>query len=207
MNRVILPAVRGATWTASAALAVPGARRRHAPAWWSAGPFANLHRELKHHHEQEDGRLPGRPAWTPASTCFSTMDDEHHAMAAALAEPAGAMETYAATGSAADAAAARSERRAHHGRGRPAPGPRGVLEPLMLPHLETAEWKQVEKALRKQSPATSGRFFAWLTDGMAPRAPPTCARPCAAPVVPCLRRCSAAATTVRSRRCGQARVP
>ncbi len=44
----------------------------------------------------------------------------------------------------------------------------GELEPLMRPHLESTEWKQVEKTLRKSPPTTTGRFIAWLTDGMDP---------------------------------------
>ena len=36
----------------------------------------------------------------------------------------------------------------------------------MLPHLETPEWKAVEKQLRPASLADSGRFMAWVQDGM-----------------------------------------
>ena len=48
-----------------------------------------------------------------------------------------------------------------------------------------AEWvrKQVEKALRKQPPATSGRFFAWLTDGMDPESAAYVRQTVPAPVV------------------------
>jgi hypothetical protein len=97
------------------------------------------------------------------------MDGEHQAMSDALDTLATAMRRYAGTGSAADAAAARAslvatrtvvERHLAH--------EEGELEPLMHPHLESAEWKAAEKALRKSPPTTIGRFFAWLTDGMDP---------------------------------------
>jgi hypothetical protein len=38
--------------------------------------------------------------------------------------------------------------------------------PLMVPHLESAEWKAAEKQLRRQPPGVAGRFFAWIQDGM-----------------------------------------
>jgi hypothetical protein len=77
------------------------------------------------------------------------------------------MDTYASTGSAGDAHAAREaivsandvvERHLHH--------EENDLEPLMLPHLETPEWKAVQKKLRPASLADSGRFMAWVQDGM-----------------------------------------
>ncbi len=88
-------------------------------------------------------------------------------MAEALAGTGTAMTAYAASGSAADAAAARAsvartqeivERHLAH--------EEDELEPQLQPHLETPEWKAVEKNLRKASPAVAGDFFAWVTDGM-----------------------------------------
>ena len=95
------------------------------------------------------------------------METEHQDMADALASARTAMDTYASTGSAGDAHAARDavvtanavvERHLHH--------EENDLEPLMLPHLETPEWKAVEKQLRPPSLADSGRFMAWVQDGM-----------------------------------------
>ena len=40
------------------------------------------------------------------------------------------------------------------------------LEPLIHQHLDTPEWKAVEKKLRGGSVGDAGLFFAWLTDGM-----------------------------------------
>jgi len=184
MNRVIHAAVRRDLDRLSSALgAVRDGDTTRARALQRA--YANLHRELKHHHEQEDRHVfPALARLGVDTSLISTMDDEHHAMSGALTETAGAMETYAASGSAADAAAARAsverttvvvERHLAH--------EEAELEPLMQPHLETAEWKQVEKALRKQPPATSGRFFAWLTDGMDPESAAYVRQTVPAPVV------------------------
>ena len=40
------------------------------------------------------------------------------------------------------------------------------LEPVIHQHLDTPEWKAVEKKLRGGSVGDAGLFFAWLTDGM-----------------------------------------
>jgi hypothetical protein len=40
------------------------------------------------------------------------------------------------------------------------------LEPLLVPHVQTPEWKAVEKRLRPASLAESGRAMAWIQDGM-----------------------------------------
>ncbi len=132
--------------------------------------YANLHAELKRHHEQED--LYVFPALTRLgvdTALLEDMDGEHQAMADALDTMATAMQRYADTAAAADAAAARAslgatravvERHLAH--------EEGELEPLMHPHAESEEWKAAEKALRTSPPTTTGRFFAWITDGMDP---------------------------------------
>ena len=132
--------------------------------------YANLHGQLKHHHEQEDRHVfPALGRFGVDTALLEDMDEEHHAMSDALTATAAAMGTYAASGSAADAATARLsvdetrfvvDRHLRH--------EEGELEPLVEPHLESAEWKQVEKDLRKMPPTAAGRFFAWITDGMGP---------------------------------------
>jgi hypothetical protein len=96
------------------------------------------------------------------------MESEHHAMAEALAETGAAMTTLAGSGSAADVAAAReSVVRTRAVVDRHLDHEETELEPQMAPHLETPEWKAVEKQLRKQPLGAVGRYFAWLTDGMS----------------------------------------
>lgn len=169
MNRVIHNAVRRDIDRLDAALAaardgdVDRSRQLHRA-------YAHLHAELKHHHEQEDEFVfPALLRLGIDETLVGEMDGEHHAMADALDETAKAMQTYGASGSAADAAAARGslattkkvvERHLTH--------EESELEPLVEPHLESAEWKKTEKQLRKSPIRQAGVFFAWLTDGMDP---------------------------------------
>jgi hemerythrin-like domain-containing protein len=168
MHRVIHAAVRRDLTRLESALdkARDGDRAR---ARQLDAAYANLHRELKHHHLGEDTFVfPFLARVDGASELVEVMEAEHEAMAAALAEAATAMTAYASTGSAADARTAREavlrahevvERHLHH--------EETELEPLMLPHLESRDWKAVEKRLRPDSLADSGRWMAWVQDGMA----------------------------------------
>jgi hemerythrin-like domain-containing protein len=168
MNRLIHAAVRRDLERLEAALgsASDGDRARAADL---ERAYANLHRELTRHHEGEDTYIwPMLAKAGVGQELLGAMQEEHHAMSAALAETATAMKTYAASGSSADAASARAsvvrtqevvERHLAH--------EENELEPELQPHLESPEWKAVEKELRKGSPSVAGNFFAWLTDGMS----------------------------------------
>ena len=167
MNRVIHGAVRRDLDRLSAALeSFPAGDRTRARDLERA--YANLRRELTHHHEAEDAHIwPMLAKAGVAADLLDTMEAEHHAMAEALAETGTAMTTLAGSASAADAAVARDsvvrtlgvvDRHLEH--------EENELEPQMQPYLETPEWKEVEKKLRKQPPAVIGQYFAWLTDGM-----------------------------------------
>jgi Hemerythrin HHE cation binding domain len=168
MNRVIHAAVRrdlDRLSTALGELRDGDTARAHA----LDRAYANLRTELTHHHEGEDTYIfPMLGRIGVDKGLLDAMESEHHAMADALADTAGAMETVARSGSTADAAAARAsvvrtrevvERHLRH--------EEDELEPLMMPHVESAEWKAVEKKLRSQPLGVVGRFFAWLTDGMS----------------------------------------
>jgi DUF438 domain-containing protein len=131
--------------------------------------YANLRRELTHHHEQEDELIwPMLNRAGVDAELLATMESEHQRMSDALAQTGVAMDTFAASASAADAAAARQtvthtrtvveDHLAHEERD---------LEPQMAPHLESDEWKAVEKKLSRQPPKVAGQFFAWVTDGMS----------------------------------------
>jgi hemerythrin-like domain-containing protein len=167
MNRVIHEAVRRDLERLESALG--GARDGDvARARELQRAFANLHRELTNHHEGEDrfvfpylARVGGDP------DLLKAMDDEHQAMADALAETHTAMGAYASSGSTGDAGSARAsivrtravvDRHLSH--------EEKDFEPMLAPHLESAEWKSVEKQLRPRSPAIAGQFFAWIQDGM-----------------------------------------
>jgi hemerythrin-like domain-containing protein len=168
MNRLIHAAVRRDLERLSAALGdMRDDDRSRAQALERV--FANLRRELTHHHEGEDTHI-----WPMLATAgvdpelLDAMEGEHHAMADALAETAAAMERVARSGSAADAAAARAsvvrtqavvERHLTH--------EETELEPHLHRYEHTPEWKAVEKTLSRQPPGVAGPFFAWLTDGMS----------------------------------------
>ena len=167
MNRVIHAAVRRDLGRLESALATaPDGDQARARQLQVA--YANLHDQLQRHHEGEDAHVfPFLARVEGAAELVDVMESEHQDMADALADARTAVGTYASTGSAGDAHAARDavvrandvvERHLDH--------EEHDLEPLLLPHLETPEWKAVEKQLRPASVADSGRFMAWVQDGM-----------------------------------------
>ena len=131
--------------------------------------FANLRRELTHHHEGEDSHVwPFLAGGGADADLLGEMETEHAAMAAALAETGTALSALAHTGSAADAAAARaSVARTRAVVAAHLDHEEAELEPLLRKHEATAEWKAVTRKLRHRSPGDAGSFFAWLTDGMS----------------------------------------
>jgi hemerythrin-like domain-containing protein len=168
MNRLIHAAVRRDLDRLHSALgsARDGDRERAADL---ERAYAYLHSELTRHHEGEDTHIwPMLAKAGVGQELLGAMQEEHHAMADALAETSVAMKAYAATGSAADAAAAQgSVARTREVVERHLTHEENELEPELQPHLESPEWKAVEKELRKGSPSVAGNFFAWLTDGMS----------------------------------------
>ena len=131
--------------------------------------YSNLRTELTHHHEGEDAYIfPMLDEAGVDKDLLHAMESEHHAMAEALTETAGAMDAVARSGSAVDAAAARaSVDRTRDVVDRHLLHEENELEPQLAPYLESPEWKAVEKKLSRQPPGVAGRFFAWLTDGMS----------------------------------------
>jgi hypothetical protein len=132
--------------------------------------YANLHEELTRHHTGEDTYLwPWLATVGVDPDLLTTMESEHSAMSAALAETDKAMSRYGASGSATDAAAAReSMLQTQEVVNRHFDHEEKELEPQLEPHMDSPGWKTVEKGLRKSSPTQAGTFFAWLTDGMTP---------------------------------------
>ena len=167
MNRVIHGAVRRDLGRLADALqeSEPPGRPRAAEL---ERAFTNLREQLTHHHHGEDEHIwPMLAAAGADADLLAAMESEHEAMAAALRDTADALAAYSSSGSAADAVAARAsvvrttevvERHLRH--------EETELEPVLTPHLESAEWKAVEKKLSRQPPRIAGTFFAWVTDGM-----------------------------------------
>jgi hemerythrin-like domain-containing protein len=168
MNKVIHQAVRRDLARLEAALAAARdgdmARARQLER-----AYGNLHRELIQHHEGEDRVIfPYLAGAGVPSDLLTAMDDEHHAMADALGETRQALSAYASSGSAADAQKARaSVARTKTVVDRHLDHEERELEPLLEPHLESDGWKAVQKRVRPTSLAVTGRFLAWIQDGMS----------------------------------------
>ena len=167
MNRVIHGAVRRDLARLEAALAAaPDGDRERAAALRDA--YAYLQGELVRHHEGEDDLIfPMLGRLGADADLLEAMEDEHLVMAEALQSTRSAMERYAASATAADAQAAR-ERVVHAQEvvDRHLEHEERDLEPVMIGHAESDEWKAVEKQLRRQPPRVAGPFFAWIQDGM-----------------------------------------
>ena len=89
--------------------------------------YANLRRELTHHHEQEDELIwPMLAQLGVDQGLLATMESEHQDMSDALEETGEAMKAFGTSGSATALGPARESLRAHASRGRPAPGARGA---------------------------------------------------------------------------------
>ncbi len=171
MNKVIHEAVRRDLARVSAALAGARDGDRERAAQIARG-WSHLRDQLRHHHEQEDALIfPALPAFSIDPALVAEMETEHGEMSGALTHADGAMTTYAASGSTVHAdLAATAVRDATEVVTRHLEHEEADLEPLIRPHLESKEWRAVEKQLRKQPIGVSGRFFAWLLDGASPEA-------------------------------------
>ena len=169
MNRVIHGAVRRDLARLEAALAAaPDGDRARARELRNA--YAFLQSELVRHHEGEDDLIfPMLVRVGADAGLIGEMEDEHHAMAEALQSTRAALERYADTGAAADAQQAHAEVvRAQEVVDRHLTHEERDLEPVMVAHAESDDWKAVEKQLRRQPPRVAGPFFAWIQDGMGP---------------------------------------
>ena len=169
MNKVIHQAVRRDLQRVHEALAaLPEGDRERAAGIARAWDY--LHSELKRHHEGEDAHVfPMLVGVGVDALLVQEMEAEHDAMAQALQSATGAVHqvSASATRSDADAAAAAveqarvvTERHLDH--------EERELEPQLIPHFDSPEWKAAEKQLRKAPVGTAGRFFAWVQDGMTP---------------------------------------
>jgi hemerythrin-like domain-containing protein len=169
MNRAIHHAVRRDLDRLEGALRVleDGDRERVAEL---SRAWQNLHDQLVEHHEKEDELVwPALQGLGIDPVLLEEMESEHAAMRDALEELDGHMRQLGTSAGAPDALAAADsvvttrevvERHLSH--------EEVELEPQMLLHKDTPEWKAVEKQLRSGSPVRGGRMFAWLLDGASP---------------------------------------
>ena len=126
-----------------------------------------LQAQLRHHHDQEETTIfPAVVRMGVDPALVTVMEGEHDVMIAALDDIDTSMRTYAAGASVADAsAAAEAVRRGRAVVDRHLAHEEDEFEPLVRPYWETAEWKAVEKQLRKQPARKAGWFMAWIQDG------------------------------------------
>jgi hemerythrin-like domain-containing protein len=183
MNEIIHAAVRRDLARTEAALrSFPDGDRTRAEDVTRAWDF--LTGMLHHHHVGEDEHvwpyLRGLSGVDPG--LGDEMEAEHVEMAAALHRASAAMNAFAAAATsstattAADSVAAAAGVTARHLEHEEA-----AVMPILVPRMETAEWKAVEKKLRPASGAP-GPFFAWIQDGMQPDVAAALARTVPAPV-------------------------
>ena len=134
--------------------------------------WANFDDELTRHHEGEH-----RIAWPALASVgvsadlLAQLDTEHAAMADALAQTGSAMDAFAGTATADDAAAALDAfRRLREVTEAHLEHEEAETESVYLDRRDAPEIKAMGRAFsRAQGPAQAGRFFAWLLDGARPQ--------------------------------------
>ena len=189
MNEIIHAAVRrDLARTETALRSFPDGDRARAEGIKRAWDFIN--HTLHDHHVGEDEHvwpyLRGLSGDDPALVdpgLADEMEAEHVEMADAMSRASAAINALAADPtSAAATTAAESVAAAGLITGRHLDHEELAVMPILVPRMETPEWKAVEKKLRGGSPAEAGRFFAWLQDGMEPDIAAALARTVPAPV-------------------------
>lgn len=133
-----------------------------------ARAWANFEDQLTDHHESEHEIVwPALEAVGASTELIETMDAEHDAVAAALADSRAGLARLKASASAADAQAARAamERllevtRAHFDH------EETEMEPISSAHRDAPEVHEIARKFGKRlTPAKGGRFIAWVLDG------------------------------------------
>lgn len=184
MNKVIHAAIRRDLDRFIGALATfqPGDRGR---ADQLGRAWANFDDQLTHHHEGEhEIAWPALEAVGVSRETLATMDAEHGAMAAAVAQARAAMADLTRTAGAAEAEHARAafqelqavavQHLDHE---------EAETEAIYLDNRETPEIKAMGKAFGKIGPARGGQFFAWVLDGASPEERAAVAREVPGPVL------------------------
>jgi hypothetical protein len=169
MNTIIHAAFRRDMERFDTALAAPAAatpaRARQLKAAWDNYQF-----QLNHHHNDEETIFwPACRELGADTSVMAELEGEHEAMLAALDAAATAMTSYAGAPSSDSAAVARTavaglrttleNHLAHEERD---------LEPFVVDHLDTPQFKATQKAVRRAYKGNVGTFVSWLDDGADP---------------------------------------
>ena len=169
MNKVIHSAVRRDHKRFRAALdSFQDGDRTRAAALHRA--WANFDSQLTHHHEGEhEIAWPALLAVGVEPSTITQFDDEHEAMAGALAESRSAMSALATSASRADAdTAAAAMARLEEVTVVHLDAEERVSEPLFAEHHDHPAVKEMGKKFSKQPIGVAGTFFAWVQDGAGP---------------------------------------
>ena len=166
MNKVIHAAIRRDLARLESALGtVTDGDHRRARGLHRA--WTQLLDQLRHHHEQEDHLIfPVLVSLGVDKGLVDSLESEHGAMLAALTDIDASMRSYAASGSAVDAAdAATTVRRSRPVVEQHLAHEEAELEPQLLARENEPEYLQMMKQVRSQPPRRAGWFFAWVEDG------------------------------------------
>ena len=171
MNTIIHAAFRRDLQRFDVALAAPAAATA-ARAGQLKAAWDNYRFQLDHHHDDEETIFwPACRELGADASVMAELEGEHEAMLAALDAAATAMTSYAGAPSTDSAAAARTavvglrttleDHLAHEERD---------LEPFVVDHLDTPQFKATQKAVRRAHKGNVGTFVSWLDDGADPDA-------------------------------------
>lgn len=132
--------------------------------------WENFDAQLTHHHEGEhEIAWPALLAVGITQDAIDQFDDEHDAMAAALAETRDTMGRLASSASRTDAdAAASSMAKLEEVTVAHLDAEERVSEPLYADHHDHPAIKEMGKKFGKQPIGVAGTFFAWVQDGAGP---------------------------------------
>jgi hemerythrin-like domain-containing protein len=132
--------------------------------------WANFDAQLTHHHEGEhEIAWPALKAVGVTQDTIDRFDDEHDAMASALAESRNAMGRLAGSASRADAdAASTSMAKLEEVTTTHLDAEEQVSEPLFADHHDHPAIKEMGRKFGKQPLGVAGTFFAWVQDGAGP---------------------------------------
>jgi hypothetical protein len=169
MNKVIHSAVRRDLnrFISALSTAVPGDTTR---ANQLNTAWVNFDDQLTRHHQDEHAiAWPALEQVGVSKELLASMDAEHDTMAKALSEARTAMAAYGRTAGAQEAQAALAAvqglqavtiKHLDH--------EEAELEDVYMSKRDTPEIKAMGRAFGKVSPATGGRFFAWVLDDAGP---------------------------------------
>lgn len=132
--------------------------------------WENFDDQLTHHHEGEhEIAWPALLAVGVGQDTIDRFDDEHEAMASALAESRTAMGALAGSASRADAdSAASSLAKLEEVTVTHLDAEEQVTEPLFAEHHDHPVVKEMGRKFGKQPLGVAGTFFAWVQDGAGP---------------------------------------